>query len=537
MRYLPNQPIAEHRPNCTLPPAGWIQPVCKTDRTQVQFAIGGCGGEANYMVNGQFAQGGTGWTSSGFTFANNRATTSGGSASLGQTVALPTAQTVIFTFTVTMSVPDLVIASNLGVIDVINQSGTYTYYLTTTGITGIGFLTGGILSISNVSLRLLNDRWRTELRRVSDDGIQTVLPSSAYSSTRGWLTVTAEWSDLNVPDGCYYFQFYDPCRCAQFGFETENFEDVPQNEWTESGSTGNVLFTIGNGLFIADNTASGMRPSVGRRNSALCSGVAYTLTYTLFNMVAGDTFRIRLGTANGILRTGNGTYTENITANGANLDFVFLITALGSVGIQNFTIRAVTPIPVGRSVPFSLSNCQGCTQTLSMCGNYDQLGFGFRDTGFFPTIRLEGTDRVSRYIGERNGYEYSTGTKQVTYGRTRKVREFLFAAPEYVHDFARLLIYSDQAIVGGRQVYIEADEYPSLSGHPDADLAAITLPYSAITELTENVRCSSVKSITCATGGARLILNGNTTVIGGVTFQGQNKRDIITNAGSVITTG
>jgi hypothetical protein len=172
-------------------------------------------------------------------------------------------------------------------------------------------------------------------------------------------------------------------------------------------------------------------------------------------------------------------------------------------------------LPTYFTVPFRLVDDAKCTVVFNACGDIDQFNMGFAEinlrgniggqTGFSPRIRLEGTLRGSSYDGTREGYEFSTGRRIPTHLRTRKVKEFRFEAPGYVHDFMQLLRGFSNVYVNGDAVYMEDSEYPTPSMNPDEDLSGVILTFSKRTELTEMVRTTSLSSGGCSDRGTNLL--------------------------------
>jgi hypothetical protein len=292
-----------------------------------------------------------------------------------------------------------------------------------------------------------------------------------------------------------------------------------QRQWfitDNSIGTGSV-----SGGIMAGISVLGSAETIFRMNNVICPNVAYTFTYTLTGMGVDDKFRLSVGNANGVQRGADGTYTEVITSTHSgtlpsDLRASFVLGGTGSFSMTNFSMAAVTPRPTFITVPFELVE-DSCTVLVNACGNVDQFNMGFAEinaagnisgqTGFSPRIRLEGTKRGNGYDGTREGYEFSTGRRIPTHLRNRKRFDIGFGGPEYVHDFMALLRGFDNAYVDGEAVYFEDDEYPSTSQQKDVDYATVTLTYSKRTELTENVRTTSLGTGGCSDNGTNLLTN------------------------------
>lgn len=509
---IPYQPLPFGlEENCTLPCASWIQKIHNTDRTSFQFTYGACGNTNNVLTNGDFTSGGTGWTVVGawtysFGWANSP---NGGAGYIQQAISLT--GFVELTFGLEVNAGSMVLSSNLGLIDFYTFGGSKSVVFDATGMTNINFFFGTAAGgrIQNVILRPMSSDVRVSI--IAPDGTATPIDSSVTKTiTDGFITMAVDWDGIDL--GCYTLGVYDPCQCSQFGFIGDDF-DTPNQFVVSVGGAGNV--DVSDGDMTVTN--SGVSAVTVLRKDVLCVGVEYTLTYTLTNMSVGDSFRFAAGSANGILRTADGSYTETITVTATNdqpqdLRFIFgLVGGLHAVFLSKFSIEAVTPIVTYTSVPFQLvdsDNCNGCSILVEACGNGNQLNFGFDGSGFKPSIRLDGTLRGSGYPSTRTSYEYATGKRVVPYARLRKARSLLFGAPEYVHDFMQTLIALDNVYINGRLSHCEDEEYPTPSFEEDFDLAVVTMTFSDKTELTEKRPCAASADTGCVTGGYGITYSG-----------------------------
>lgn len=536
---IPYQPLPiEGDPNCTLADyGGWIQLVETSDVSQMQFNISPCGSALNILTNGTFVEGDTDWNPSGtWDFSGNKACSSVGSNDfIQQNVTLPNGYILQLIFDVELFAGSVIVSTNLGLTGVIASSGTHTIALASTGVTNVNFFinSSSAACLRNIQLLPVNNRWRVDLETTDGEFVSTLAP--AFNVARNFLTISFDWSA--VPFGCYRLAIYDPCDCSQFGFIGDELE-VPR-QWRitpNSSGTGAIV----NGI-MAGISVMGAAETIFRMNNVICPNVAYTFTYTLTGMSAGDQFRLFAGNANGVLRTADGTYTETITSTHSgilpsDLRARFTLSGAGSFAMTNFSMSAVTPVPTYYSKPFKLIPNGSCTTLFNACGNIDQFNMGFAEinaagniagqTGFSPRIRLEGTLRGSGYSGNREHYEFSTGRKTVTHLRTRKSREFGFGAPEYVHDFMQLLRGFDNVYINGQASFSEDDEYPSQSFDKDVDYSTVVLTFSDRTELTENVRTTSLSGRGCSVNGTNLLTTRNGKPTGLNVQGGRNKLQI-----------
>lgn len=528
---IPYQPLPFGlEDNCTLPCGSWIQKIAPTDSTSFQFTYGACGNTNNVLTNGDFTSGGTGWTVTGswiYLFGWARSPLSGG-GNIQQAIALT--GFVELTFGLEVNVGSMVLSSNLGIIDFYTFGGSKSVVFDATGMTNINFFFGsaGGGALQNVIVRPISSDVRVGVLNANDVFIDFIGSGITRTITDGFITFNIDWADIEPDLGCFKLAVYDPCQCSQFGFIGDDFDTPNQFVVTVGGD--NNADVSGGDMTVTNSGVSAV--TVVRRN-VLCVGVAYEVTYTLTNMAVGDTFRLASGTANGILRTADGTYTETITVTATNdqpqdLRFVFgFVGGLHAVTLNGFSIEAVEPIITFESVQFQLTDtisCNNCTVLVEACGNGDQLNFGFEGSGFKPSIRIEGTLRGTGYPSTRTQYEFATGKRVVPYARLRKARSLLFGAPEYVHDFMQTLIALDNVYINGRLSYCEDDEYPTPSLEADLDFGTVTMTFSDKTELTEKRPCAASADIGCS-GAYALAYSGT----GGISWGGgvSNKTEAI----------
>jgi hypothetical protein len=521
---IPYQPIAFGlEDNCTLPCSSWIQKIERGDRTSFQFTYGACGTTNSILNNGDFTDAGTGWTAVGlwtYVFGWARSPIGGG-GNIQQ--AFSYSGYVELSFGLEVTNGTMVLTSNLGLINFYSQGGIVTTVFDATGMTNINFFfssaNGG--AIQNVELKPLTNRNVLAILDLDGNLVDVISNPNYFTLNDGFFTVSIEdWDSLAIPDGCYKFVIGGDCQCSQFGFVGDDF-NVPNQFVVSVGGSSNV--DISGGAMSVTN--SGVSAVTVLKVGVLCVGTEYTVEYTLSGMAVGDNFRLASGTANGILRTADGVYTETITVTATNdnaqdLRFIFgFAGGLHAVDVTDFDIDATTKIPTYTSVPFQLRDshdCPNCTVLVEACGNGDQLGFGFNGSGFKPMIRLEGTYRGSGYDSVKTSYEFATGKRVNPWGRTRKVKSLIFGAPEYVHDFMQILTLIDNVYIDGVNKHCEDDEYPTISFEADTDMGSVTMTFSDKTELTEKRPCSAVSTGGCSVDGTVLALTGT----GGLIFGG-----------------
>lgn len=520
---IPYQPIAfELEENCTLPCSSWIQKIERGDRTSFQFTYGACGTTNSILNNGDFTDAGTGWTAVGlwtYVFGWARSPI-GGAGNIQQ--AFSYSGYVELSFGLDVTNGTMVLTSNLGLINFYSQGGIITTVFDATGMTNINFFfssaNGG--AIQNVQLKPISDDIRVGVLDLDGNAL-VLLPSLYLTITDGYATINInDWDSLALPDGCYKFGVKSPCDCSDLGFIGQDF-DTPNQFVVSVGGSSNV--DISGGAMSVTN--SGVSAVTVLRVGVLCVGSEYEVNYTLNGMAVGDNFRIAGGTANGILRTADGVYTETITITASNdnpqdLRFIFgFVGGLHAVDVTDFTIESTSQIPTFTSTTFQLKDshdCPNCTVLVEACGNSDQLGFGFNGSGFKPVIRLEGTYRGSGYPSVSSEYEFASGKSSTTYARLKKAKSLIFGAPEYVHDFMQTLRFIDNVYINGVNKKCTDQEYPSSSKEEHVDFEIVTMTFVDKVELTEKRACATVADTGCSPDGTVLALTGT----GGLIFGG-----------------
>jgi len=460
---LPNQPIIFNQSeNCWLEDSGLKVLAEYGDITQFQMGLEPCGTDLPMIQNGELT-------------TNQHWTTSSSIWTIGGGVAVKTAgvggsfyQAAQSAIGVVVRVRfDIVIAQgeiNLswgGNTNYITQSGSYEFWLERNNTsTDLSFsaTASTICTISNIEMISVNTNYKVNIVNDSGTIVDTLEKSDGYFTfADGYFTVSIDWETLAIPDGCYTLQVIDPCPCANGGIVALDFYSSTF-EWSIS----NGGWTIGSGSADFNGSSS----SAARLAKVLCVDTTYEVTYTVTGLSATEEFYVQLGTQQGTTRTSDGTYTEQITADGND---IFRIVGNPTAGtavfsVTDLSIEAVDPEPAYISNTIKLQQEFNCTTLgLTLCNDSDGLGFGFENTGFRPLMRIPASLNRSSYPMERLSYDNSIGRKATYYARSRKARELGFDGLEFMHDFAHLFGMADHFYIEGTEYFVEDDEYPSIS--------------------------------------------------------------------------
>lgn len=485
--------VIDHHPirfdysaECNLVDHNWMQYAEYGDVSQFQLELGPCAYEQNAVENGSFTSTGY-WNIIGSSFSMN--TTLGRADKITGSTAyikqdIDSADDVYWKISIDFEV----ITGQFGVTfgtqtEIITTSGSYDFWITADTVTQLIIFGNGTTSGSFTNVVALPINTEFEVYVVDANGTtQHTYTSSDFNFTNQWLTASIDWQDIAVVEGCYTLQISDPCTCVQGGFIQQDFE-------TDTGawSTDATWTITGGTATFSGSAATGQALMSG----ILCPGTSYDVRYTLANM-AGNTFYVQLGSATGTVRSTNGTFNETIVCTNSSTLKLVGGGLTSSLDVHSLTISATTRTVQHTSVPIRvLESAADCTHKITVCNDSDGMGAGFLYTGFSPMLRVACQYAHGGSTSTRNSYEFSSGTKSTTYYRGRGNKSLSMVVPSYIHDFLMHIGGYDHVYVDGIEVFVEDDEYPTVSWNDQTDLGGVTLTLRDKTVLIENRRCSS----------------------------------------------
>ena len=500
---LSHQPIIfDQEADCWLEASDLKVLAQNDDVTQFQMKLAPCMSDVELLTSGNFSEA-SDWTlNAGWKIVNGVACHSlGVGSTMSQVAAIGDGVYVRIQFTLDISQGSCTVTYG-SYQENFTASGTYERYFTADSAAIIYFYASGssAVCVSNASAYTINTNF--EVYVVDEDGTTQHTYTSADAELHfagGYLTASIDWTDIAVPEGCYTLQVFDPCPCSQGGIIPLDFRSGVQNwtvgtNWTFSGN-GSADF-------------SGSTSSESNLDHVLCADTTYTVTYTLKYLTGNGEFRVRLGSTLGTLRTADGIYTEDITANSTG----FFMRGSSSGGAATFSIQEMS-IEIADKTATYVSNvvkyqeeftCR--TLALALCNDSDGLGFGFVGTGFRPLMRISASLNRSSYPMKSEAYDNSQGRLSVYYARSRKARELGFDGVELMHDFAHLFSMADHFYIDDTEYAVEDREYPTVSWGEFDDAGGVSIAVSVKTQLIENRRLSSA-SVGCTPDGNEILDN------------------------------
>lgn len=348
-----------------------------------------------------------------------------------------------------------------------NSIGTHTFYgmsdfLLSTGYLVICPLTDGATAcISNVtSFELLTnfivpiyDSNGTYVTKIS----YTANPTY-FTFAKDTVTISVDWSELDITSGCHYFCVLDPC-------ENTNGQNYPASI-TNGSFTGSASgWSLGLDWSYSANTVVGtygMSNALSQLNVFSSYSNSYSITVEItagtsidLDVYFGETLvdtltTIGIHTVTGI-PYGNGTLSF-VMQGGSNITITNVVAV--EVTEDNYTCNFTSNM-------FKIADYSNdCTLLVNACNNEDGLGFVFDGSGFSPRIRLNAKLKEPKYNNERFTYTDSKGKKQVYWFKGRKQKYFCTdLEPEYVLDYLWSLFGYDNLYIDDELYIVDDDEF------------------------------------------------------------------------------
>lgn len=517
MEWIKNQPVFFGQDNiCHKEEKTFLQIVDNTDKTQFQLRVSPCVSAIQELINPDFnnSQGSSpGWEA----FAN----WSIGGGKMCAVQATNYSQTIdtipegYWKIILTVescrgSISVLLDGEKIGVIDSI---GTFELY----GFTGSG---GGYLTLNPdfptdacfTSIQAFVILTNLIVPVYTKDGVYVTEISynedpEYFQFVDDSVTVSIDWAELGVSNGCFYLCLLDPCV-------NKNGQNYPAKILNQA-FTGSIANWDVNGLWVyGTNDVTGTFAGIDNANSLSQDDVFVSFSNQFC-------IRVHVTAITGSLDVYfGGTKVSTITTTGnhqicgipsVNFSLYFILTS-GTV-----TISSVTPLEVdtadyvcdATSKLMRLGDYSNdCTLMINMCNNENGLGFVFENSGFTPRIRLKAKLKKPTWKTERSIYDDSRGKRSTYYGLNRK--QYILAIdlqPEYIHDFLAQALIVDNFYINNVPYFVEDDEYNIEYSEIHDFIGQVKIVVSEKTQNIKNKNCSDQENI--CTLPPNYLLQGN----------------------------
>lgn len=401
----------------------------------------------------------------------------------------------------------LVFAGNTQLFE-ISEAGTYNVFATATNNGTLAIQPQSIddtLCLSSISAKkvfqnLLVSAWNADGTFIKSIA-QADFPD-LFVFVKNTVTVTVDWTDEGLVDGCYYLCLSDPCinNNGQNGVYNGDFEfdnvDPVESGWLETGQTGLGSITIANNQATFTSNSPLANVNFDNQITSVTSGLSYFVQYTIATLTAGCTAQVSLGGVLGTPRNAPGSYFEFIVAGGPIIQLrnTNAPAGTGTIVWDGFRIQLRNGSDItcnSQSQNFAVGSYP-CTTFLEMYCLQDSLGFAFIDTEFTLTYRSD-----ARLVNSDNPYSDFTntlhkntlGTNRNQYYISRKNRTLAFyGEPEYTHDFLRMIHGADVLLIDDIQHTVPQDAFPAIRWDTERQVGTLEIEVEKTTQLLEKFR-------------------------------------------------
>lgn len=520
--WIPNQPVifGAVTPDCSCDAESGAQIVDNTDVTQFQFDISPCADAESVIVDTNFNDL-TDWTlGSNWAISYNQLCLTGGNVvgTLASSENVFGEDGEYYQVNITVdSISDGSIEVRLGatVIGTISVAGEYTFYGVPTadssGELRLVFSNNDIdvsACFSEVTAYEIFNQFKFIVKDAATNTYQAQISyannPSYFTFSKNTLTVSVDWSEIGISNGCYYICLLDPCT-------NTNGQNIPITITNPGFTGGTTGWTLGIGWTYGSNDidwAGFINPSANQLSQSIFP------TYSLFNNVTivvtalVGTVDVYFGTSLIGTISSTGTHTFSGTPFGG-LNLVLEPSAVGSGTIDSITWSAPAFYEYtcdSQSNTFNIKDySEDCTMQVNGCNNEDGLGFVFDGSGFSPRLRLEAKLKQAKYANERNVYEDSQGSKKNVYYRRRKSKNFCVdLQPEYIHDFLSLALGFDNFYIDNTAYVVEDDEYNVEYSEANDNLGDVKILVSEKVQNVTNINCTDEENV-CSLDGDYLL--------------------------------
>lgn len=323
------------------------------------------------------------------------------------------------------------------------------------------------------------------------------------------VTVHLAVQNQEIGDGCYRLAISDPCdnSCGQYGLLFPSFEnpdywvDDVTTQWSVAGGIATWIYLDEDG-YVSSGKLYNLNYPEGM-NFDLCEGVTYTVTVDIESISDGS---VSVGAGTGSVcvpsfATTPGIHVFTLTVGTGDTGF-YVRAASTSVISSIINLNSVQALPIDADVDYvqysptlSVGNYDDpCTYLkLSACNTYDQFGFAFDGSGFYPELRVEGLISQPQYKTDVDLFRFASGKTITSYADRVKSWSFHFGRlPEYLLDFLSIAFFFDNVVINDKKYSPSDNEFPSIQWN-EADNKLGRLDITLIEKKTkiQKVQCAA----------------------------------------------
>lgn len=503
MEWIPNQPLFFYDTeaiDCDTDESEFVQIIDNTDDSQFQLSVEPCISAQQFLPNPQFATS-TGWDlQSNWSFGVNTLCATNSGSLIETTTIIPEGYWKI-TLNVASITGSIVVNLDGNDLATITSTGQFDVY----GFVGISganltLVPFGLVSVCFTTIEMYPILTNLIVPIYDQEGVYQT--NISYNNEPDFfvfsddtVTVTIDWSNLGISNGCYYLCLLDPCQ-------NTNGQNYPATI-INSGFTGSRDGWEGGGLWVygtndivgtyagVDNSNDINQPTVFNSfNTTFCIDINVTSISGEFAVYFGENL-VQSITTPGVHRV-CGIPSANFILRIVMVSGTATLNSVSPVIIQpeDYVCNASSKLlKIG-----DYSN--NCTLLINACNNENGLGFNFNGSGFSPRLRLPAKLKNAKYLNERSVYEDSRGKKSSYYFSGRKQKTLAIdLIPEYLHDFLALSLGFDNFYVNGIPYFVDDDEYQVIYPENFDNIGGVLINISEKTQNIKNTFCSDSENV------------------------------------------
>lgn len=342
------------------------------------------------------------------------------------------------------------------------------------------------------------------LRAINDYLSDPYTESSDAQFIRKSLTMSLDWNDKGIPNGCYQIGVCDAdvntnLQCGCFNSDLNGAETLTNGDqyipsWDIS-STGVGGVTLGSGTITLGGGVGAGTASITQ--SGLKSGVTYDYEFEIISETGTVSLDIKFGTQSDTYTT-TGVKTGSITSDGTDLELISTTTTTSGMKIGYVRIQAQSAdLEIDYySNPFYLATTHNRTVVVNCNNTENVFGLNYENAVWTPRLRMRGyvAPDDNAYETEREDSENTIGRRDVFYFKRRKSQLLVIEnEPEFIHDWLSLLAGHDHAMVDNKEYFITEGEYPPIKWDYWRVIGNAQLPMQLKQQLERKVVTGDVK--------------------------------------------